>query len=115
MSLLRVTRALKRPGDSEKRAAEGLRLREALLTSLVLHPCNGDLLMAESDAKMVYLLQGTVAASIAGGMIAATGRSHSVEEAVKVFEDVLFHLYPAHGHSRYESWKHGFNSKAEHK
>lgn len=71
--------------------------------------------MAESDTKMAYLLQGTVAASIAGGMIAATGRPHSVEEAVKVFEDVLFHLYPVHGHSRYESWKHSFNSKAEHK
>ncbi len=41
--------------------------------------------MALSDADLI-------AASLAGGMIAASGRSHSAEEAVGVFREVRIDL-----------------------
>ena len=48
-----------------------------------------DLLKAEFR-KLEVELRGAAAASIAGGMIAATGRTHTVEEAVKLWHRVHY-------------------------
>ena len=43
------------------------------------------------------LLQHCAAASLAGGIIAASGIAHDTDAALAVFRDVLARMYPAQG------------------
>jgi len=46
-----------------------------------------------------------VAATLASGIIAASGRPHSIQEALNIVRDIQFALYPAHGQGRYIEWE----------
>lgn len=49
--------------------------------------------------------QRQVAATLAAGIISASGRAHSVSEALVVFQDVHFAMNPDNGNGRYKAWK----------
>jgi len=54
--------------------------------------------------QLLFQTKNANAATIAAGIIAASGRAYSVAEAMKVLETVTFAMYPAPGHGLYESW-----------
>lgn len=56
-------------------------------------------------AKLLHDTQLAAAAALAGGMIAATGRAHSVHEAKELLQDVLFALFPQPNHGAYQAWE----------
>ncbi len=45
-----------------------------------------------------------VAASLAGGIIASSGLPHTVPQALEVFADVFWTLYPDRGSEHYDAW-----------
>jgi hypothetical protein len=55
--------------------------------------------------KLVSATQTNAAASIASAIITASGRPHSVEEALNILRDIHFSLFPAPGNGIYEQWK----------
>jgi hypothetical protein len=70
-----------------------------------------------NDPQIEQLIQATrlaAAASIAGGMIAASQRPHSVQEASELTTSCFFQLFPAPGHGRYDSWKNSNNANDPH-
>jgi hypothetical protein len=62
--------------------------------SLFEGPAEGLRRATAYPAQTVAQLKRSVAASLAGGMIAASGRPHTAEEAIAVFQEVLAKLYP---------------------
>jgi len=52
--------------------------------------------MADSpnDAKLLNAIRRSTAASLAGGIIAASGRPHSTKEAMAVLKDVHSVMFP---------------------
>ena len=44
------------------------------------------------------------AASLASGLIAASGRAHSIQEALELMFDIQYALYPSPGAGRYQKW-----------
>jgi hypothetical protein len=54
--------------------------------------------------KLILAVRQSAAAQIAGAMIIASGRPHSLDEAIRVYTDVLFTLFPQQGQDRYEEW-----------
>jgi hypothetical protein len=61
-----------------------------------------------SDSNNLELLAATrsaAAASLAGGIIAASGRPWSIEQALFLARDVAFAVYPHPGDAAYEEWK----------
>lgn len=64
--------------------------------------------MAEITAaqaeKIIAHLEQTAAASLAGGIIAASGRAYSLEQAMEILRDVHFALFPEPGHGSYDVW-----------
>jgi hypothetical protein len=59
---------------------------------------------SSGDAKSLHAMRAAAAASLAGGLIAATGRPHTLRQALHVYQDVYWALWPEHGHARYEAW-----------
>jgi hypothetical protein len=59
---------------------------------------------SSSDVRAVHAARASAAASLAGGLIAASGRAHTLREAVHIYQDVYWALWPEHGHPRYEAW-----------
>ena len=57
------------------------------------------------DARLLAVTRTAAAASLAGGIIAASGRPFSLEEALAVLADVQFSLFAEPGHGRYDDWK----------
>jgi hypothetical protein len=55
--------------------------------------------------RLTNASQSAAAASLAGGMIAASGRAYTLEEAISVYYDVHHAMFPAPGHGRYDMWK----------
>ncbi len=55
-------------------------------------------------AAIIAASKNAAAASLAGGLIAASGRPHSLEEAMAVFTEVCFAMDPHPGHGRYKAW-----------
>jgi hypothetical protein len=55
--------------------------------------------------KLVAAVQTNAAATLAAAIITASGRAHSVSEAVKVLHDIQFSLWPLYGHGVYDNWK----------
>ena len=60
---------------------------------------------AQIPALMLRATREAAAAALAGGMIAATGRPHSLEEALAVHTAAYHALFPNEGSARYERWK----------
>ncbi len=48
-----------------------------------------------------------VAASLAGGIMASSGLPHTMPEALAVFADVFWTLYPDRGSEHYTAWAEG--------
>jgi hypothetical protein len=60
---------------------------------------------AQTASLTLHATRNAAAASLAGGMIAATGRPHSLEEALAVYNAAYFAMFPSEGNGRYEAWK----------
>ena len=69
----------------------------------------------EEAAKTTAAIRRATSASIAGGMIAAAGRPHSIAEALQLLADVHFSLWPKPGNTRYDEWKQSFDPEKVHK
>jgi hypothetical protein len=63
----------------------------------------GEKTLSQRD-KLILATRQSAAAQIAGAMIIASGRQHSLDEATRVYTDVLFTLFPQQGQDRYEEW-----------
>lgn len=63
----------------------------------------------------IETMRQSVAATLAAAIITSAGRPHSIAEALNVWRDVQFAIYPAHGNSRYREWKEKANLEAVHK
>ncbi|MBN9219238.1 MAG: hypothetical protein J0I79_14900 [Mesorhizobium sp.] len=62
----------------------------------------------QNAAKQTAATQAAAAASLAGGIIAASGRPWTMEEAISVYHDAFFSMFPQPGHGRYDMWKNQF-------
>jgi hypothetical protein len=69
----------------------------------------GEKALSQRD-KLILATRQSVAAQLAAALIACDGRPHSVEDALVVFTDVLFTLYPQSGQEKYETWVRGKRS-----
>ena len=58
-------------------------------------PPRAEPMTVKQGAKLIEVTQRSAAAALAGGMIAASGRPHSVEEAKAVFVEAYNTLFPA--------------------
>ncbi len=63
----------------------------------------GEKALSQRD-KMILATRQSAAAQIAGAMIISSGRPHSLEEAARIYTDVLFTLFPQQGQDKYEEW-----------
>jgi hypothetical protein len=68
----------------------------------------------EQARELIEETKKVAAASLAAGIIAASGRPHSVEEAVFLVTDCLFGLNPLPGNSCYTLWKNSPQCKEPH-
>jgi len=62
---------------------------------------------SETNRVLNQLLTATktsAAASLAAGMIAASGRPHSVQEALELVHSIKFALYPTPNNDAYKQW-----------
>ena len=59
----------------------------------------------QREALLISATQRAAAASLAGGIIAASGRPHTLKEALEVLSDVHNALFPVPGNGHYERWK----------
>lgn len=59
--------------------------------------------MVTAQMQLAAARQG-VAASLAGGIIAASGRPHSIADALALHQAVYFALYPEPNNGRYQAW-----------
>ena len=78
-------------------AAQGLAIRENLAMALrhMLPEQRMSFAPPPPSYRQDTLLQHVAAASLAVGMIAASGKTHDAEAAAAVFRDVLAQMYPA--------------------
>jgi hypothetical protein len=83
--------------------------RHILLPSELL---TGSLYLCEKSLIQVTRL--AAAASIAGGMIAASQRPHSVQEAAELTTSCFFQQFPTPGNGRYDSWTNSNNANVPH-
>jgi hypothetical protein len=61
----------------------------------------------ESDkslALLVEMMKSQTATTLAAGIIAASGRPHSIVEAMALVQDIHFATYPAPGYGAYKEW-----------
>jgi len=49
--------------------------------------------------------KNAAAAALASGIIAASGRPHSIEEAMDVYQNVYFTMFPAPGYGHYQAYQ----------
>jgi hypothetical protein len=59
----------------------------------------------QRETLLINATQRAAAASLAGGIIAASGRPHSLKEALEVLSDVHNAMFSAPGNGHYERWK----------
>ncbi|MGN6148999.1 MAG: hypothetical protein ACTHPD_10705 [Rhizomicrobium sp.] len=57
------------------------------------------------DQDLLAAVRSSVAASLAGGIMAASGRPWSIEQALVLARDVEYAVYPDPGSTQYEEWK----------
>lgn len=57
------------------------------------------------DRDLLAAVRSSVAASLAGGIIAASRRPWSIEQALVLARDVEYAVYPDSGSAPYQEWK----------
>lgn len=61
--------------------------------------------VSAESAQSLQATRNLAIATLAGAIITSAGRPHSVKDAMRVFDDVRFAMFPMPGQSRYEKWK----------
>jgi hypothetical protein len=56
------------------------------------------------DQSSLTVAKQHTAATLAAGIIAASGRPHSIAEALALRDDVYWALYPEPGNGAYDTW-----------
>jgi hypothetical protein len=79
---------------------------DATLTEQKQLIAQGDKALSQRD-KLILATRQSAAAQIAGAMIISSGKPHSLEEAMQIYTDVLYTLFPQQGQDRYEEWARG--------
>lgn len=59
---------------------------------------------AVSNMQMVEAMKQQAVATLASAVIAASGRAHSIQEALDIARDIHFAMYPAPGLGTYQEW-----------
>ena len=54
--------------------------------------------------RLMEVTRQQTAAAVASAVITASGRPHSINEALEVLRDVLFAMYPAPESQAYQQW-----------
>lgn len=60
---------------------------------------------SSAENQIIAAVRSSAAASLAGGIIAASCRGWSVSEAMNLLTDVNFAMHPTPGDGHYEAWK----------
>lgn len=60
---------------------------------------------SSAENQIIAAVRSSAAASLAGGIISASGRPWSVGEAMGLLTDVSFAMHPLPGDGHYEAWK----------
>ncbi len=60
------------------------------------------------NAQMLEATKTAAAATIAAALISASGRTHSVGEAVSLLRDVHWSIWPNPSHGAYKEWHKNF-------
>jgi hypothetical protein len=60
---------------------------------------------SSAENQIIAAVRSSAAASLAGGIIAASGRPWSVGQAMGLLTDVSFVMHPVPGDGHYEAWK----------
>jgi hypothetical protein len=68
-----------------------------------------------TDAQTLVATRMAVSATLAAALIAAARRPHSVDEAVKLTQDIHWSLWPNPSNGGYQVWKKDFKGREEHK
>jgi len=58
-----------------------------------------------TDPSLLVAARQQVAATLAAAMIGQAGRTHSAAEAMQVFQNVYWCLYPEPDSAHYKAWK----------
>ena len=61
------------------------------------------------SAQMLEATKTSAAATIAAALISASGRPHSVGEAVSLVRDVHWSMWPTPSHGAYKEWHKNFS------
>ncbi|WP_237477304.1 hypothetical protein [Lichenibacterium dinghuense] len=67
---------------------------------------------ASDFSELVHASRQAAAGALAGGLIAASGRAHTAEEAKAVFDEVYWTLYPSPTDGSYNSWQSAKQARA---
>jgi len=59
--------------------------------------------MMQAITQSIYASRSAAAAALTGGIIAAAGRPHSIDEAMEIYTSVYFTMYPEPGRGRYQA------------
>lgn len=62
-------------------------------------------------ATLHALLRQHNATTLAAAIIAASGRPHSIEQALEIVKDIEFSLYPAPAYGAYREWEKTKNQR----
>ena len=60
---------------------------------------------SSAETQIIAAVCSSAAASLAGGIIAASGRAWSLGQAMGLLTDVSFAMHPQPGDGHYEAWK----------
>jgi hypothetical protein len=60
---------------------------------------------SSAENQIIASVRSSAAASLAGGIIAASGRPWSLSPAMGLLTDVNFAMHPVPGDGHYEAWK----------
>jgi hypothetical protein len=69
---------------------------------------------AQLMALMTEATKKNTAATLAAALIAASGRTHSVGEAVKLLRDIEWSLWPNPSYGAFNEWKKTFKPDEKH-
>jgi hypothetical protein len=60
---------------------------------------------SSAENQIIAAVRGGAAVSLAGGIIAASGKLWSVGQAMGLLTDVSFAMHPVPGEGHYEAWE----------
>lgn len=64
--------------------------------------------------EQINATRWAAATAMAGGIIAASQRPHSIEEAYELAQSCYFRLFPAIGNGAYDMWKSRNDTREKH-